>query len=1026
MVGHTFSNHLPSRQQLTSQGLQICHDEAQVRASFASVVSRGSTLFANAGVFLERFYPISRHIEVQVFGDGHGDCIVLGERECSIQRRHQKVLEETPSPFLETRPALRQTLFAVSRRLGQHIRYRSAGTIEYLVDDATGDFFFLEMNTRLQVEHGITELCFDVDLVDLMLRLADGSLCSLEAYRGRVPSGHAVEARVYAENPLRNYMPSPGVLQQVSFPGSDCCPGVRIDTWVRTGTNISLAFDPMLAKVMAHGATREEATARLRDALKETQLRGIVTNRDLLVAVLEAPDFIGGRTTTGFLHGFRYVPQVLEIVVPGSYTTVQDYPGRIGVGSGIPQGGPMDTLHGRLANVLVGNAASAAHLEITLVGPTLHFHVAAVIAVAGASAPEMRLGDGSSVPMFAAVAIPADSVLTVGKLEGGNRTYLAIRGGLPGIPAYLGSQATSPIAGIGGLQGRPLAAGDQLELVERGTTMSALQLPLFALPRALVPEWDRSIVYCLSGPHDSPDIVKQVGLQALYEGEWTVSHQASRVGICLQGPPAQWARATGGTGGSHPSNYIDYPYSVGALNWTGDSAVLFPADAPSLGGFVSSHVVPSAELTKLAQLRPGDRFRLAPIRLEAAVALRQRQTAFLNIIAGAVAGTIDASSVMPLSLTVGEDGMAPTDTSQAILATVGDAILRQAGDAYVLIEFGQRLDLETRCRVQSVVERVDQSNLAGVRLTTAIGCSLLIEYDALELAQADLVRFAVSLLQATRISMPTTLVSRVVRLPMVFDDQANRTAVARYMQTQRASAAYLPDPVAFIARANGLPDKDALRRCVLASRVLVVGVGFFNGTPIGLPLDPRCRLNVPKFNPPRTFSPAGGLGFGGSFVTCDPIDAPGGYVNFGRTLPGWDQFGMNASFAGGRPWLFNNFDQIEFYEVSEAAFETLHARFRAGQFNFDIRPAVFDVAAHARFCTDVAAETAAFQQRQMAAAAVETAREKVLFEQWQAEQQITSTKDTLTSLDGIGMLLYYYCSLYCRSMLQVNIVASHR
>lgn len=225
-------------------GLITCNDVEEVRKGFKMVRSRGQTLFKNPGVFIEKYFPASHHIEVQVFGNGLGQAIHFGERECSIQRRHQKVIEECPSPFVERHPELRQKLGDAAVRLSESIKYSSAGTIEYLVDDKTGDFFFLEMNTRLQVEHGITELCYDVDLVELMLRQADAQLAGKGGIEGSTlkqlqpskPSGVAIEARIYAENPLRDYAPSPGLLQKVEWKD---VPGSRVDTWVSTGSRIT-------------------------------------------------------------------------------------------------------------------------------------------------------------------------------------------------------------------------------------------------------------------------------------------------------------------------------------------------------------------------------------------------------------------------------------------------------------------------------------------------------------------------------------------------------------------------------------------------------------------------------------------------------------------------------------------------------------------------------------------------------------------------------------------------------------------
>lgn len=208
---------------------------------------------------------------------------------------------------------------------------------------------------------------------------------------------------------------------------------------------------------------------------------------------------------------------------------------------------------------------------------------------------------------------------------------------------------------------------------------------------------------------------------------------------------------------------------------------------------------------------------------------------------------------------------------------------------------------------------------------------------------------------------------------MVWDDKANRASIERYMATQRPYASYLPDPIDFIARSNGLKCRDDVLRIALSTSFLVIGVGFFSGTPLALPLNPCSRLTVPKFNPSRTFSPAGGLGIGGSIFCCDPVDAPGGYVNFGRTIPGWDQFSVNKSF-GGRPWLFQNFDQLSFYQVEEDEFDKLYILFRAGQYEFDIEETTFDVDAYTKFCESLSSEIAVFKRGQAIGTAKELAR----------------------------------------------------
>ncbi|KAM3460987.1 hypothetical protein NHJ6243_005434 [Beauveria neobassiana] len=967
-------------------GLKICENESQVRSSFASVVSRGAALFSNPGVFLERYYPVSRHIEIQIFGDGRGDCVIFGERECSIQRRHQKVIEESPSPFVETRPELRERLVRVSQQLASSIKYKSAGTIEYLVDDKTGEFFFLEMNTRLQVEHGITELRFGIDLVALMLKQAEQPL-NLDSLKLLKPSGAAIEARIYAENPFKNHLPCPGQLQLAAF-GSG--PGIRVDTWVQTGTSVTLAFDPLLAKVMAHSENRNSAISKVLEALYNTKLLGLVTNTDYLRRIFEAEWFSEGTTTTNVLDSFEYTPWAMEIVSPGSSTTVQDFPGRVGVGFGIPEGGPADALHARLANCVAGNDPGCELLEITFAGPTIKFHERAIIALAGGIV-EVHL-DNHPVKMYSRIEVPAGSVVAIGRLSQGCRTYLAVQGGFPGIPQYLGSKSTSPIIEVGGHQGRQLVAGDMLDLSE------PVEFAPFDLPTSLIPVLDLTKIYCLSGPHDSPDIMTTSDVEAIYSSEWSVSHQVSRTGVRLDGPRPQWARKTGGEGGSHPSNYLDYPYSLGALNWTGDSAVIFPADAPSLGGFITSHVIPRADLYKIGQLKPGDKFRFAPITLQSAMTLRQGQEAYIRYVKCLAAG--GSPSETPVRLQLQAECIKSSTAFTAVIGTHKDVTIRQAGDSYILVEFLQSLQLEVRCKVQAVTEAINDSTINGVQIVTPIGCSLLVQYDGFIISQTRLVRELYRILKKCDefSALSNRLSSRHIRLPMVFDDKVNRASVERYMHTQRPSASYLPDPIEFIARSNGLQNKQQVLDKVLSTRILVVGVGFWSGTPIGFPVDPRCRLMVPKFNPSRTFSPAGGLGIGGCFFCCDPTDAPGGYVNFGRTLPGWDKFCVNKSF-GDRPWLFDNFDQLSFYVVDEDEFKGIYSRFQAGKYQFDITRTEFDVEEYTRFCKSVADETAEFRARQEEATAVETAKEKRIFDQWQSEQKVE--RDSVSSLEDI-------------------------
>lgn len=301
----------------------------------------------------------ARHVEVQIFGDGKGNVLAVGERDCSLQRRNQKVVEETPAPNLPT--ATREKLLTASKRLGEAVGYRSAGTIEYIYDAARDAFYFLEVNTRLQVEHPITEACTGVDLVEWMILTAAGEPPKLDI--DITPKGAAIEVRLYAEDAVRDFQPSPGVLTHVSFPQS-----ARVDTWVSTGTEVSPYYDPMIAKIIVHGKNRANAIAKMLAALNETCVAGIATNLDYLRQIIKTDFFVSGDVATNKLASFVYQAPVVEVIQPGTYTSIQDYPGRVGYWSvGVPPSGPMDDYAFRLANRIVGNHSDSAALEITLI-----------------------------------------------------------------------------------------------------------------------------------------------------------------------------------------------------------------------------------------------------------------------------------------------------------------------------------------------------------------------------------------------------------------------------------------------------------------------------------------------------------------------------------------------------------------------------------------------------------------------------------------------------------------------------------
>ena len=277
------------------KGMRVVESADALEEAVAAARREALSGFGDDRVFLERYVARARHIEIQILGDAHGHVVHLGERECSIQRRHQKILEESPSPRVDS--ALREAMGDAALRLARALGYQSAGTVEFLVDDTTAEFFFLEVNTRLQVEHPVTEAVTGIDLVREQLRIARGESLGYvqEDIRFR---GAAIEARLYAEDPAADFLPATGTLTAFEPAAS---PEVRWDSGVVAGSVVGTDFDPMLAKVIAHGPTRGEAAGRLALALERLHLGGVTTNRDFLVATLRAPEFLAGDTTTDFI-----------------------------------------------------------------------------------------------------------------------------------------------------------------------------------------------------------------------------------------------------------------------------------------------------------------------------------------------------------------------------------------------------------------------------------------------------------------------------------------------------------------------------------------------------------------------------------------------------------------------------------------------------------------------------------------------------------------------------------------------------
>jgi len=456
-------------------GMRVCHHDDELKDAFETVQRLGQNNFSDAGVFLEKYIERARHLEVQIFGDGRGEVIALGVRDCSIQRRNQKVIEETPAPSLPA--GMADALCAAAILLGKAVNYRSAGTVEFVYDSLAEQFYFLEVNTRLQVEHGVTEQVWGVDLVRWMIELAAGELPPLSTLMaGLSPHGHAIQARIYAEDPGRHFQPSPGLLTEVVFPPADGT-ALRIDSWVEAGCEVPPFFDPMIGKVISHCASREQAITALNTALGATRLYGVETNRLYLQQILAFAPFVQGQPSTRCLEKLHYQAATVEVLSAGTQTSVQDYPGRLGYWAvGVPPSGPMDDRALRLGNRLLGNEPGAAALEITLSGPVLKFNTAIQVVVSGA--PIAVSLDDRPQAMHCVFTVPAGSVLKIGNiLDAGVRSYLCFSGGLD-VPDYLGSKSTFTLGQFGGHAGRALCAGDVLHLSDKRPASPATMLPV--------------------------------------------------------------------------------------------------------------------------------------------------------------------------------------------------------------------------------------------------------------------------------------------------------------------------------------------------------------------------------------------------------------------------------------------------------------------------------------------------------------------------------------------------------------------
>ncbi len=908
-------------------GMQLCADEAALRAAFASVQRTATASFGDARVYLERFVSSARHVEVQVFGNGAGRVVALGERDCSLQRRNQKVIEETPAPGLSD--TVRARLHEAAVDLCASISYASAGTVEFIYDPARQEFYFLEVNTRLQVEHPVTEAVLGIDLVEWMVRQAAGQ-DPIPATLPE-PKGAAFEARLYAEMPHAGFRPSAGMLTEVAFPST-----ARVDGWIETGSEVTPFYDPMLAKIIVHAANRPAALNALQVALGQTRVAGIETNLAYLRAIASSDLLASGLVATTALADFAFAPDGVEVLAPGAQSSLQELPGRLGLWHvGVPPSGPMDARSHRNANRLVGNAPDTAALEMTVTGPTLRFLSAARVALAGAQMRMVLDGQAVDGPV---VDVPAGGTLAIGGIVGpGQRAYLAVAGGFD-APEILGSRATFALGQFGGHATGVLKTGDVLHLARADTASSAPTEPAH-----LTQAWELSVVY---GPHGAPDFFRNSDIATLFSSTYEVHFNSARTGVRLIGPAPEWARSDGGEAGLHPSNLHDNAYAIGAIDFTGDMPIILGPDGPSLGGFVCPAVVAADDLWKLGQLRPGDTVRFLPaLRPDDPVA----GPAYL--MAGSPVLEHDADAAVPVTY-------------------------RRQGDENLLVEYGQMtLDIELRLRVHILMKSVQAAGLPITDLTPGIR-SLQLHYDPARISRRDLLAelraIESRLPPAEAVKVPT----RTVYLPLSWNDPQAVLAMQKYQDLVRPDAPWCPSNIEFIRRINGLSDETAVRRIIHDARYLVLGLGdVYLGAPVATPVDPRHRLVTTKYNPARTWTPENAVGIGGAYMCIYGMEGPGGYQLFGRTIQVWNTWRRTPAFRD-RPWLLNFFDQIRFFPVSHEDLTEARAAFPHGGYVVRMEEGTFDWAAEKRALALQSGSVTAFKSSQQAAFEAERQRWK--------------------------------------------------
>lgn len=928
-------------------GMKICKDKKELESAYDGVKYLAGANFKNEGLFLEKYIETARHVEVQIFGNKFEEVVALGERDCSIQRRNQKVVEESPAPNLPNE--VRERMIEAATRLAKEAKYQSAGTVEFLYDPKEEKFYFLEVNTRLQVEHGITEEVFKVDLVEWMVKEAANELKDLE-FLVRKPQGHSIEVRIYAEDCYHDFRPSAGKINKAIFSKDS-----RNETWIRDEIVISSFYDPMMAKVIVHGDSREEAINKLKKALDETRVYGITTNIEYVSALLDEMEYKKGNIYTALLKDFKPRESAIEVIDGGLQTTIQDFPGRVGYwGVGVPPSGPMDPYSFRIGNKILGNYDDASGLELTLKGGEYIFRDNICFCITGANM-EPTL-DETEIPMYTVIYGKSGQTLKFKSASEGMRAYLLVEGGFD-MPKLLGSSSTFTLGGFGGHGGRALRSGDVLRINKLDKSNKKYEM-IDKYKENMSNTWEIGVI---PGPHSSKEFLSEDYLKNLTSMELEVHFNSSRTGVRLIGDVPTWTREDGGEAGLHPSNIHDNAYAVGTLDLTGDMAILLGPDGPSLGGFVCPVTVATSEFWKIGQLHPGDKIKFKTISLEEATELTKIQENKLK----AISERKEVDFGFDLTDKNETNGEYPILVKQEEGRDFSMTI-RCAGDENLLVEYGNmELDLMLRFQAHVLMEALENQEIVPIKNLTPGIRSLQINIDSTKMTLKESLKKVIEIENNLPPLHSITVPSRIVNLPLSWDDPATRIAIERYQKNVRPDAPWCPSNIEFIRRINGLDTIEDVKKIVFDANYLVLGLGdVYLGAPVATPTDPRHRLVTTKYNPARTWTPENAVGIGGAYMCVYGMEGPGGYQFVGRTIQMWNKVRETNSFKKGKPWLLNFFDQIRFYPVSADELLKLREDFLRGRFEPKIEETTFDLGKYMEFLKEIDDSAKVFKQHQ--------------------------------------------------------------